>query len=388
MKIGLVSPYDFSFPGGVNNHIKYLAKYFLKWGHEVKILAPQSKNNNESTLSVIPHGHPFPWSSIGTVSRIPISPWLPFQVRNTIRKETFDILHVHEPLLPLLPLSALLSSTCTNIGTFHAYHGTPYFYKFTKRYLLRCLPKLHGRIAVSGAALQFISSQLPGEYRIIPNGVDTTYFKRSNLRRPEFNDGKLNILFVGRLEKRKGVDYLIKAYADIKYKLPQTRLIIVGSGTRWSQALNTLVKDINIPDIVFTGYVDDNEILSYYHSADVFCSPAIFGESFGIVLLEAMACGIPIVASHIAGYADIVSHGDDGLLTEPCDKDALAGSLLQVLENPTLRLEMGDKGERKARLFDWQNIAGKVMALYQECIDQKKKRGRSRSIEHSITFVL
>ena len=373
MKIGLVSPYDFSYPGGVNNHITYLANYFIKWGHDVKILAPQSKQNKEMPLSIIPLGHPFPLSGLGTVSRIPISPWLPFQVKNTIRNEKFDILHIHEPLLPLLPLSALLSSNCVNIGTFHAYHGNPRFYQFTKRYLSNCLPKLHGRIAVSEPALQFVSSHLPGEYRIIPNGVDTSRFSHGNHRRPEFDDGKMNILFVGRLEKRKGVEYLIKAYSHIKEKLPQTRLIIVGSGTQWRHRLHTLIKNMELKDIIFTGYIDDMDLPSYYHSADVFCSPAIFGESFGIVLLEAMACHIPVVASDIDGYADVISDGNEGFLTEARNEDDLTRALLSILENPSLRLKMGMKGVLKAQLFDWQNVAVRVMSYYEECITKNKK---------------
>jgi phosphatidyl-myo-inositol alpha-mannosyltransferase len=371
LKIGLVSPYDFSYPGGVNNHIKYLASNFVKWGHDVKILAPQSQPNKDSNLPIIPVGHPFPLSGLGTVSRIPVSPWLPLKVKNTIRKEKFDVLHIHEPLLPILPLSALLSSSCINIGTFHAYHGSPKFYQFTKRYLTRCLPRLNGRIAVSEPALQFVSSQLPGEYRLIPNGVDTSRFSPGNLRRPEFSDDKLNILYVGRLEKRKGVEYLIKAYALIKNRLPMTRLIIVGSGTRWSRKLHTLIKNIAVQDVIFKGYVDDIELPSYYCSADVFCSPAIFGESFGIVLLEAMACRIPVVASNIDGYSEVISNGEEGLLTEPGNEDDLARSLLTVLENPSLRMRMGSEGAVKARSFDWQKVAARVMSYYEECITEK-----------------
>ena len=149
-----------------------------------------------------------------------------------------------------------------------------------------------------------------------------------------------------------------------------TRLIIVGSGTRWSRKLYTLIKNIAIQDVVFKGYVDDIELPSYYCSADVFCSPAIFGESFGIVLLEAMACRIPVVASNIDGYSEVISNGEEGLLTEPGNEEDLATALLTVLENPSLRMRMGCEGVMKARSFDWQKVAARVMSYYEECITE------------------
>jgi phosphatidylinositol alpha-mannosyltransferase len=368
MKIGLVSPYDFSFSGGVNNHISHLAKYFVQWGHEVKILAPCSRKvGGNHPCEIIAIGRPFPFSAIGTVARIPVSPWLPFQVALTLQREKFDILHIHEPLIPLLPLSVLLTSNTVNIGTFHAFHDTPRFYRFARHYLKKCLPRLHGKIAVSETARSFIAHHLPAQYDIIPNGIDIERFSRGT-KRPEFNDGKLNILFVGRPEKRKGLDYLLRAYAKVKAEIPESRLIVVGAGVRGRNKYEKISAELNINDIIYTGFVPDAELSSYYQSADIFCAPAINGESFGIILLEAMACGIPVIASNVPGYAGVISHEEDGLLVEPGNEDLLAQAIQLLSQDNLLRKKMSDKGQAKAEHYRWEYIAGQVMEYYYKCL--------------------
>jgi len=366
VKIGLVSPYDYSFPGGVVNHIAYLAHNFIQWGHKVKIIAPCPKGGDRYfEEEVTPVGKPLPVPSAGSIARIPVSPWLPAQVGEILAKENFDILHIHEPFTPMVSVSALLKSNCITIGTFHACHSKPRIYWIGRPIFRRWLPRLHGKIAVSKPALDYVSRHLPGDYRIIPNGIDTQHFCLDAPGRKEFADGKINILFVGRLEQRKGLGYLLNACAKIKNSLPNFRLIIVGPGTVLRLRYEKLVKDMGLTDnVVFVGFVPSDELPSYYRSADIFCAPATGGESFGIVLLEAMACGKPVVATNIQGYAGVLAHGEEGLLVPPRDEESLAHALLSLLNDKSLRLQMGAKGRTKAEKYSWPNIARQIIDYY------------------------
>lgn len=365
MKIGLVSPYDYSFPGGVVNHISYLAHYFIQWGHEVKIIAPcLRKETQYFEEKVTAVGRPFPIPASGSVARIPLSPWLPAQVGEILDKEKFDILHLHEPFTPMLSLSALLKSKSLNVGTFHACHSKPRGYWLGKPIFKRWLPRLHGKIAVSKPALDFVSRHLPGDYRIIPNGIDVEHFSPDGPQREEFADGKLNVLFVGRLEKRKGLDYLLRACGKVKMQFPNFRLIVVGPGTRLRPGYEKLVEDMKLIDVISTGFVSSSELPTYYRSADIFCAPATGGESFGIVLLEAMASGKPVVATDIEGYTSLLAHGEEGLIVPPRDEKSLARALLSLLNDEPLRHQMGAKGRIKAEKYSWANVARQVMDYY------------------------
>ncbi len=366
MKIGLVSPYDYSFPSGVVNHIAYLAHNFIQSGHEVKIIAPCLKRGTRYfEEEVTPVGRPLPVPYAGSIARVPVSPWLPAQIGEILAKEEFDILHLHEPFAPMVCLSALLKSNCINVGTFHACHTKPRTYWLGKLIFRRWLSKLHGKIAVSEPALEYVNRHLPGDYRIIPNGIDTEHFRFDGPARKEFTDGKINILFVGRLERRKGLGYLLNACAEMKRSFPNFRLIVVGPGTVLRHRYEKLVEDMSLTNnVVFTGFVPSAELPSYYRSADIFCAPATGGESFGIVLLEAMACGKPVIATSIKGYASVLADGDEGLLVPPKDDEALAQALLSLLHDKSLRLQMGDKGKIKAEKYSWPNVAQQVMDYY------------------------
>ncbi len=229
---------------------------------------------------------------------------------------------------------------------------------------------MHGKITVSKPALEYVSRHLPGDYRIIPNGIDTQQFCLDAPQRKEFADGKINILFVGRLEQRKGLGYLLNACAKIKNSLHNSRLIIVGPGTMLRHRYEKLVKDMGLTDnVVFVGFVPSDELPSYYRSADIFCAPATGGESFGIVLLEAMACGKPVVATNIQGYASVLANGEEGLLVPPRDAKSLAHALLSLLNDKNLRLKMGAKGRIKAEKYSWPNISRQVMDYYNSLLN-------------------
>jgi phosphatidylinositol alpha-mannosyltransferase len=285
--------------------------------------------------------------------------------------EKFDVVHLHEPFMPMLCSATLRFSNTVNVGTFHAAQGKP-GYGFgrpvTTWMLHHRAHKLHGHIAVSKPAKDYASRYVPGDYEIIPNGVDLSYYRPNVPLIEKYNDGKLNIVFMGRLEFRKGINYLLKAFYEVKREMPETRLIICGPGTKLRRRYEQWVKDVRLPDVVFTGMVGVDEQASYYRTADVFCAPATSRESFGMILLEAMATGRPIVATNIEGFAAVVTNGEEGLLVPPMAEQPLAQALLTLLNDKELRLKMGQKGLITAQKYAWEGIATRILAYYSRTI--------------------
>jgi len=286
---------------------------------------------------------------------------------------SFDIVHIHEPLAPLLPLCVLSLSRSVNVGTFHAYHGSNRWYRLIRPFLAPAFKRLHGRIAVSAAALQMVNRFFPAEYQVIPNGIDLDHFTSAAQPIEEFADGKQNIVFVGRLEKRKGVRALLEAYARLKWDCPDTRLIIVGPG-RVGPGIKRFIKANGVKDVVFTRSVPYDDLPRYYHSADIFCAPNTGKESFGIVLLEAMAAGKPIVASDIEGFRCVMTQGRQGLLVPPYDSRSLADALTVLLRNPALRKRMGERGRADVEEYDWKRVAARVVDYYHVLLDRYGRR--------------
>jgi len=240
---------------------------------------------------------------------------------------------------------------------------------------------------VSRPAMEFAHEHFPGYYNIIPNGVDVEHFSPDVAPIEEFKDGKLNILFVSRLEKRKGLNYLLQAFRQVKEEIPNSRLIVVGPGTRLRRRYERYVARTGLKDVVFTGLVSYDDLPRYYQTADVFCAPAIGSESFGIILLEAMALGKPIVASNIEGYASVISPGVDGLLVPPADKDKLAQALISLLNDEALRQEMGAKGRIKALEHSWERIARRVFAYYVRVLSEPPWNKKFPEFEESAVSV-
>jgi len=373
MKIALVSPYDFAYPSGVNIHVSSLERRFTKMGHDVKIIAPLSGNVSGVGDKFIRIGTPIPVPAGGTICRITISLRLGPTIKSVLSRENFDIIHLHEPFMPMLCSAVLRFSNAANVATFHAFGGKP-GYTFARPIstimLRRRLHKLDGKIAVSKAAMEFASKHVPGYYNIIPNGIDLELFSPDVSPISEFRDGKLNILFVGRLEKQKGVSYLIKAYRRVKQEVPNSRLIIVGPGTRLRGKYEQEVLRGGLKDVIFVGGKPQSELPQYYKTADVFCAPATGLESFGIVLLEAMAVGKPIVATNIDGYNSVLTHGAEGLLVPPKNEEMLAQALVSLLTNESLRQEMAARARLKAKEYGWEHIAQKILDYYTRILSE------------------
>ncbi len=368
MKIAMVSPYDFTWPGGVTAHVAQLARELGRSGHEVQVLAPHSPSRESQDADLhVPLGRSVPLPSGGSIARVSLSWWLYPKVRALLRKEQFDVIHLHEPMAPILPLCVLEFSDSVNVGTFHASYARQHLYRITHPIIKRWQQRLHGNIAVSPAARRYVNNALPGDYEIIPNGIDFKHFSTDVAPMPQYQDGKINILFVGRLEKRKGLRYLLEAYGKLKWDLPNIRLIVVGPGNPDKESYRVLSSQ-NLQDVEFVGLVSYDDLPRYYASADIFCSPATGAESFGIVLLEAMSAGKPVVASDIEGFRGVMTHGEQGLLVPKKDSNALAEALGMLARDPELRRKLGGNGNRLAKEYRWEVVAGRVEAYYNTCL--------------------
>jgi len=365
MRIALVSAYDYAHPGGVTEHVRHLAAGLRRRGHDITVFAPCSDADYADTHpDFVRVGRPFPIPMHGSVARITVSFHLTNRIKHYVRDGNFDVIHYHEPLMPVLPVTALRYSQTVNVGTFHAFARSNVGYYYGKPLLKRYVRRLNARIAVSVPAKEFVEHYFPGEYRVVPNGIDVQRF-RNQPPLPEFADGKCNILFVGRLEYRKGLGYLLRAFAQLKRSYPAIRLIIVGDGPlrRW---YGNFIARKQLEDVVTAGYVSSDELPRYYASADIFCSPATGDESFGIVLLEAMASGKPIVATDIAGFRHVLTHGREGLLVEPKNKRQLATVLEALINGPTLRRDLGVAGLRTVQQYDWERVIDQVQDVYRQ----------------------
>ena len=367
MKVAQVSPYDFAYPGGVVAHISNLAHHLERLGHTVKILAPASSPEMLGVDNLIAVGRPFPVPSVGSgsVARISLSVWKERRVKSLLREEAFDVIHLHEPLTPVLPLAVLGASQTVNVGTFHRFEASGRLYRMTKHPLSHWFKKLNGHIAVSQPAMQLVSRFFPADYRIIPNGIDVDFFSEETPPFDAFSDDKFNILFVGRMEKRKGLKYLLGAFSRLKWEYPNLRLIVAGPGNPGKECYR-LIAERNVQDVVFVGGVSEKALRRYYRTADIFCAPATGQESFGIVLLEAMASGKPVVATQIEGFSGVMQDGEEGLLVPPRDEEALAMALQRLIDDPGLRQRMAERGRKNVEAYRWERVAERVVDCYRE----------------------
>ncbi len=379
MKIGLVSPYDLAVAGGVNSHIHHLAENYIALGHEVRLIAPSSNLSmlGENAIAI---GKPMAISAGGSIARMTMAPRLATPIRRVLREEAFDVVHVHEPLVSFLPIQFLRFSDAVNVGTFHAARDNrARLYSYIRRLLKSCFRRIDGKIAVSLAAMRLVQPHFPGYYNIIPNGVDVERFAAPYEPLPELDDGKVNILFVGRLEKRKGLRYLLRAFAMLKAQRPDTRLVVVGAyDERQRRGYERWVRESNLADVVFAGYASLDDLPRFHASSQIFCAPNTGNESQGIILLEAMAAGLPVVASNIEGFAGVLTEGIEGTLVRPKDGELLSRALLGLVDSRDLRDEMGARGRERAQHFSWEQVSRRVLSYYERLDYEKRLAGGGR----------
>ncbi|MFL5732113.1 MAG: glycosyltransferase family 4 protein [Chloroflexia bacterium] len=381
LNIGLVSPYDYANQGGVTEHIKHLSAELNALGQRTRILAPFSSDRGDLPPDVYALGAVTQVPANGSIARISLSPDLGRTIKAILRAERFDILHLHEPLMPAVPLLVLRSGTAPKVGTFHAFGDMSTAYALSRPLLRRFFDRLDGRIAVSAAAFEYVSQYFGGDYEIIPNGVDARRFDRPMEPVPSMAGVRPTILFVGRFEEqRKGLRWLLQALPLVELYFPDLRLVVAGGGDPDEVADWLPLRDYTQPgrtifrsagsamEVEFAGFVSDDELPRYYQSCDIFCAPSVGGESFGVVLLEAMAAGAPIVASRIQGYSGVMTHGREGFLTEPKNPAAIATGLVRLLSDTELRHQMGQAGKRTAMQYDWPSVAGRVLAFYERVL--------------------
>lgn len=372
LNIALVSAYDYALPSGVNNHIENLAAQLRFIGHSVTIFAPASKSIIKNHFVPISNSVAIPTN--GSIARISLSLSSFSKVKNILSQNNFDIVHLHEPFAGLVPLAFLQHSKSINIATFHSLRTSKFnsVFKHIKgsKLVKNYYKKIDGRITISSASKKFISEHFDGKFEIIPNGININEFSKRLPPIKEIQDGMTNILFVGRMEKRKGLKYLLSAYAQLKWDKPKTRLIVLGSGTL-DKETTQIISSRNLNDILFIDDVTNSIKMRYFQTCDIFCSPAIGNESFGIVLLEAMASGKPIVATDIPGYKSVVEHNKQGILVPPKNESAIVSSISKLLDNPVLCNEFGQNGIIKAQEYDWQIIGGKINTYYNEILSNK-----------------
>lgn len=383
MKIALVSPYDWAAFGGVNSHLSQLSGEFLDAGHQVRILAPASDEIDDPLVTTI--GRPFPVPAGGSSARIALSPRIGREVRGYLEQQQFDIVHVHEPLMPSLPIQVLRLSRAANprvvnVGTFHARkEGGNRLYSYGRRLLKRWFRELDGKIAVSPPAAQYVGRYFSGFYNIIPNGIDVGRFDDPALQPiEEFDDGMINILYVGRAEKRKGLGFLIRAFGMVNARNPETRLLVVGPDSRAKRKYQESVASSGQRNIVFVPGPSDEDLPRYHRTADIFCSPATGNESQGIVLLEAMSANLPVVASNIEGYASVITHGVEGVLVRPKDSLALANALTTLVDDEAWRRKLAAGGRRRVEDYSWPRITQQVLSYYERLLDTNETVEASR----------
>jgi phosphatidylinositol alpha-mannosyltransferase len=367
MKIALVSPYDPAHPGGVFEHISHLQAEFLRRGHEVTILAPRGRKGGlEVRDGFYGIGRTVPIPANGSMVRVTFDVTLYKAVKTLLRREQFDVIHLHEPLIPVLPYLVLLNSRSVNVATFHAFRASSPWYTAFKPYMTYMMSRLDARIAVSAPARDFVSQYFQGPYDIVPNGIDVHRF-RDIEPFPWATDGVPRILFVGRFtEPRKGFKYLLRAMPSVHQQFPNARLIVVGGGK--PEHFEGQMERYGVRNVDFVGQASPSELPRYYASCDLFCAPSTSGESFGIVLLEAMAGGRPVVAGNIPGYRSVMSNGTQGLLVPPKDPHALALAIVRLLADAPLRDRMAMAGQETASHYAWPEIASRVLAIYERAL--------------------
>ncbi len=367
MKIGIVTPAFYPYPGGVTEHVYHTYLELERLGHDVKVVTTSfGPGGSPCEHDVIRIGRAFSVPANGSICPVAVDLRMSNQFRTVFRDESFDVVHLHEPLMPALCLAALSQVDMPAVGTFHASNDRSLGYKIFRPLLDRYVQKLTRRIAVSKAARNTASRHFDGDYEIVPNGVDVGRFSSAEPIE-ELRDGSFNILFVGRMEPRKGAKHLLRAMPRICEEIPGCRLVVVGGGPLASHYGNYVPESCR-GRVMFTGHVSSEMLARHYATADVFCSPATGGESFGIVLLEAMASNSAIVASNITGYNDVVDDGRTGILVAPASPDAIADAVIRIAREPELRTRIVGAARAEVERYAWDRVTRDILRVYEAAI--------------------
>jgi phosphatidylinositol alpha-mannosyltransferase len=364
LHVGICAPYDLGEAGGVNSHIRAQAAALRARGHRVTVFGASS--------SPLPDGEIALGSCVsivldGTKTGFGVDPRAWFDVRRLFDDHAFDVVHMHEPFMPLVSWFVLRRCRVPIVATFHTHREAGHrWYAGFRRWLQPMMGRVATRLAVSEAARRTVAREFPGSYEIVPNGIDVGRFQRESARPRSMMPARPHVLFVGRLEQRKGADLLIRAMSLVQRRVPGAQLVMVGEGPE-RLALERLAEELGV-DATFEGRVTDEALPAYYRAADVVCSPALGGESFGVVLLEAMAAGRPVVATRIDGYAELLNGAACATLVDVEDPAAIADAIESLLANPDLRRTLGARAASHATAYDWPIIACRLEEIYRRVV--------------------
>ncbi|MFE0381274.1 glycosyltransferase family 4 protein [Streptomyces inhibens] len=360
MKIGIVCPYAWDVPGGVQFHIRDLADHLIRLGHEVSVLAPA---DDETPLPpyVVSAGRAVPVPYNGSVARLNFGFLSAARVRRWLQNGAFDVIHIHEPASPSLGLLSCWAAQGPIVATFHTSNPRSRAMIAAYPILQPALEKISARIAVSEYARRTLVEHLGGDAVVIPNGVDVDFFARAE---PKAEWQGRTIGFIGRIdEPRKGLPVLMKALPAILAEVPDARLLVAGRGDE-EEAVAALPAEMR-SRVEFLGMVSDEDKARLLRSVDVYVAPNTGGESFGIILVEAMSAGAPVLASDLDAFAQVLDQGEAGELFTNEDADALAAAAVRLLGDPTRLAELRERGSKHVRRFDWSTVGADILAVYE-----------------------
>jgi phosphatidylinositol alpha-mannosyltransferase len=381
LRIGIVSQAYLPTLGGVSEHVDATAKGLRRRGHDVTVVTSGIPGRPRFEPGTVRVGHNVVLPYNGAQNDMTVGFDLPERLAAVFEERRFDLIHVHCPVAPVLPLLTLRLARVPVVGTFHSV-SSDRPYRFFGALLRPLYRRLDHRLAVSVVARDYIQRHFPGPVEILPNGVDLDRFQPpmslngASSSGPDAANGEdrvPTIVFVGRLDPRKGLSDLIDACALLRRLDVRFRLVVVGDGPLRARMERKGRRALD-GQVEFAGRVDQEQLPSFYAAADVFCTPARSGESFGLVLLEAMATGIPIVATSLPGYRTVLTPEREGLLVEPRDPTSMALALRRLLLDPGLRVRMGARGVETARRYGWEDIVDRLEEVYASLVPVRLER--------------
>jgi phosphatidylinositol alpha-mannosyltransferase len=363
LRIALVTEYYYPHLGGICEHVHFFAREARRLGHHVDIITSRLEGAQDEP-HVIRLGTSQPVYFNGSQARLTVGLSLRKKMRDTLRRGMYDLVHVHSPLSPSLPLLAIDEADCPVVGTFHTYFERSYLYGITRQYLQNKLDKMAAAIAVSHSTTVALNRYFEANWTIVPNGIDLRLFNPHVPPPPGIRRDVPVILFLGRFDPRNGLTTLIESFKKVRSRHREAQLVVVGDGPLRKHYYRAAGGD---PDITFVGSVLGSRPSYYAHSAIYACPTT--KASFGITLLESMACETPVVCSDILGFRDVVKHEREALMFHCGDRDALADSLVRLLVDETLRARLGKAGRQVAQQYGWASVTEAVLDVYSAVLD-------------------